>query len=115
MRHHIPPSSGLSPYSPAAQASFGHGDEPISETNSPARHTTTGYTLDLHTVTALVGREDLDVTLEKLRLLEEAKNGVLDLYAVIRQVDIPNQGTDTSWSDVFKLANYWVITLAQVF
>jgi hypothetical protein len=46
-------------------------------------------TIDLHTTCALIGRDELDITLEQLGLQHETVGGVLDLYAVIRP--LPNK------------------------
>ena len=69
-------------------------------------------TLDLHTITGLIGRRDLDVTLASLRLDEEEVNGYIDIYAVCRVlergapnfVDLPEMGRDS----LFKLSASWV-------
>src|SRR5947207_1461782 len=70
-------------------------------------------TLDLHTGTALIGREDQDITLESLHLRQEAVNGTLDLYVVIRLLDSSRAvrthlQNDVGLSEIYRFANHWV-------
>ena len=67
-------------------------------------------TLDLHTKTALIGREDLDVSLEFLRLHEESIDGYIDLYAVTRSLETCpiSSGYGNSMDRIYRLSNSWV-------
>jgi hypothetical protein len=66
------------------------------------------YTLDLHTNTALIGREDLDVTLSELHLEEEIVGGVVDIYAVLRKIYPPQPGPEREWRMFFSDSTCWV-------
>lgn len=55
-------------------------------------------TLDIHTITALIGRENVDVSLGDLGLHHEAVNDVLNIYAVIRQLE--TEKTDEMEEDI---------------
>ena len=69
--------------------------------------------LDLYTSTALIGRDDLDITLENLLLQQEAVRGTLTLYAVLRPIG--NDGAvstnglnDIGANEIFRFSNHWV-------
>ena len=66
--------------------------------------------MDLHTATGPIEREDLNITLDGLHLSEEAKNGAVELYAVIRQIEPENRATQPIWKDIFSFANAWVFS-----
>ena len=67
-------------------------------------------TLDLHTKTALIGREDLDVSLEFLRLHEESIDGYIDIYAVTRILEKEKIGDAycNTKDRIYTLTNSWV-------
>jgi len=70
-------------------------------------------TLDLHTMAAPIARaQGLDMTLKDLRLHEYACDGVLNLFAVFRQLDKSISATfarnSFSKERIFKLHNSWV-------
>ena len=65
--------------------------------------------LDLHTKTALIGRADPDVTLEFLRLEEEAVHGYIDLYVVGRDLSSETANTTEIGKDaLYRFKNSWV-------
>jgi hypothetical protein len=73
-------------------------------------------TIDLHTKTALIGRHDLDVTLDFIRLDEEVTNGYVDIYAVTRVLETVGQ-EDVSIigkEALYRLANCWVSALQKI-
>lgn len=75
----------------------------------PAEAVTRGSVeLDLHTTTALIGRTDLDVTLDFLRLDEEATNGYIDIYAVPRVSDAVDNPYEVGKETMYRLSNCWV-------
>jgi hypothetical protein len=65
-------------------------------------------TLDLHTSTMLIARDDLDITLRQLGLQHEAIDGVVDIYAVVRPVDGANSAADIGKDAVFRFEKSWV-------
>jgi hypothetical protein len=65
--------------------------------------------LDLHTRTALIGRTDLDVTLDYLRLDEETVNGYIDLYVVARNwTSESGNPTEIGKEALYRLKDSWV-------
>lgn len=65
--------------------------------------------LDLHTKTALIGRTDLDVTLDYLRLDEEIVNGYIDLYVVDRNLTSESgNATEIGKEALYRLKDSWV-------
>ena len=64
-------------------------------------------TLDLHTNSALIGTEALDVTLRDLGIAEEAVNGIVELYAVVRRPI--NDGNQVGLNQVYRISGCWVI------
>jgi hypothetical protein len=65
--------------------------------------------LDLHTRTALIGRTDLDVTLDYLRLDEEIVNGYIDIYVVDRSVTSESgNATEIGKEALYRLKDSWV-------
>ena len=71
--------------------------------------------LDLHTKTAMIGREDSSVTLDALRLHEEAIDRVVDLYVVIREAETStNQSYAVGLENLYMLTASWVLPLYPV-
>ena len=64
-------------------------------------------TLDLHTDASLIGTESLDISLKDLRIGEEAVNGILNLYAVIRRPD-SGGSHQVGLTQVYRFAKCWV-------
>ena len=87
-----------------------HGPSPLRGILKPARVTSNkAVTLDLHTKTAFIGRDDLSIDLRGLRLQEEQVGGCVDIYAVPRVLEsggsvIPHTGKE----GLYKLMNCWV-------
>jgi hypothetical protein len=77
---------------------------------SPVGADTGSVTIDLHTKTALIGRHDLDVTLDFIRLDEEVTNGYVDIYAVTRELEtVEHEDTfEVGKEALYRLANCWV-------
>jgi hypothetical protein len=77
-------------------------DNPGSSTNHVK------MTLDLHTSTALIGRDDLEITLGRLGLQHEAIDGIVNIYAVVRPIDNTKSTVDIGKDAVFRFEKSWV-------
>ena len=75
-------------------------------TNAASTSQSVRETLDLHTNTSLIGRAGLDITLHDLHLADEAIDGCVDIYAVVRQGEADGDviGLDAH----YRYANCWV-------
>jgi hypothetical protein len=66
-------------------------------------------TIDLHTKTALIGREDVDVSLGFLRLQDEEIGGCIDIYAVPRILEDTTSASNVhSMESLYRVSNSWV-------
>ena len=92
----------------------------VQPTAASPQNLTTHQTLDIHTITALIGRDNLDVSLGDLGLHHEAHDDVLNIYAVIRQLELENtkeedvaeqmveEELDIGKNAVFRFGKRWV-------
>ena len=67
--------------------------------------------LDLHTATALIGRNDIDITIGQLGLQHDAKetDGVVGIYAVVRVAErTQSQSRGIGKDAVFRFSDRWV-------
>ena len=68
-------------------------------------------TLDLHTNTSLIARTGLDITLHELHLAEEARDGCVDIYSVVRQGEA--DGDVVGLDAHYRYSNCWVSVVAD--
>lgn len=61
---------------------------------------TPNQTLDISTVTALIGRDNLDVSLGDLGLQHETVDEILNIYAVVRQLGTEKRNEEDSEEEI---------------